>query len=215
MTLDVVSSQWRHLTRVPGLLKDVDCQPNMPVELRYNCSMPVPPRAKTSMTLDSDRSSDLSVQAFSFAIDPTSDQESAIRRHFGARRYSYNWTVAEIRRELTLYRECGASFGPPSLARLRKRWHRDKHRLAVDAEGVPWWTEVSKEAFSNGIADAVTADWNWQKSRSGTRNGHRVGFPRFKRKGRDEDRYRVTTGSFGACDRRPCSWSIWCGPKAK
>ena len=142
------------------------------------------------------------VQAFSFALDPTSDQETAIRRHFGARRYVYNWTVAEIRRELTLYRECGVSFGTPSLARVRRRWNRDKHRLAVDSEGSPWWPEVSKEAFSSGIADAVTAYWNWQKSRSGSRKGRRVGFPRFRRKGRDTDRYRVTTGSFGVCDRR-------------
>ena len=125
-----------------------------------------------------------------------------IRRHFGARRYAYNWTVAEIRRELSLYRECGVSFGPPSLARLRKRWNRNKHRLAVDAEGVPWWSEVSKEAFSNGIADAVTAYWNWQKGRAGERSGRRPGFPRFRRKGRDTDRYRVSTGSFGVCDRR-------------
>ncbi len=140
------------------------------------------------------------VQAFSFALDPTPEQEASVRRHFGARRYAYNWTVAEIRRELRLHRECGVSFGPPSLARLRKRWNRNKHRLAVDPDGNPWWQEVSKEAFSNGIADAVTAYWNWQRHRSdGTR---RFGFPRFRRKGRDTDRYRVSTGSFGLADRR-------------
>ena len=142
------------------------------------------------------------VQAFVFALDPTTDQESSIRRHFGARRYAFNWTVAEIRLELALHRECGVSFGPPSLARLRKRWNRDKHRLAVDARGSPWWPEVSKEAFSGGIADAVTGYWNWQKSRSDGRGGCRVGFPRFRRKGRDADRYRITTGSFGVCGRR-------------
>ena len=142
------------------------------------------------------------LQAFSFALDPTLEQEVVIGRHFGARRYAYNWTVAEIRGELELYRECGVSFGTPSLARLRRRWNRDKYRLAVDAEGVPWWREVSKEAFSNGIADAVTAYWNWQQSRSGARECRAVGFPRFRRKGRDADRYRVTTGSFRVCGRR-------------
>ena len=148
------------------------------------------------------RSPERTLQSFSFALGPTPDQESTIRRHFGARRYAYNWTVAEIRRELALYRECGISFGPPSLARLRKRWNRDKHRLAVDTDGTPWWQEVSKEAFANGIADAVTAYWNWQKGRAGERGGRRPGFPRFRRKGRDPDRYRVTTGSFRVCDRR-------------
>ena len=142
------------------------------------------------------------LQAFAFALDPTYEQEASMGRHFGARRYAYNWTVAEIRRELALYRECGASYGPPSLARLRRRWNRNKHRLAVDVDGNPWWQEVSKEAFSAGIADAVTAYWNWQKGRAGEREGRRPGFPRFRRKGRNPDRYRVTTGSFGICDRR-------------
>ena len=147
-------------------------------------------------------SSDGTLQAFGFALDPTPEQEASILRHFGARRYAYNWTVAEIRRELDLHRECGVSFGPPSLARLRKRWNRNKHRLAVDEVGNPWWPEVSKEAFSNGIADAVTAYWNWHRSRTGNREGRRVGFPRFRRKGGDRDRYRVSTGSFGITDRR-------------
>ena len=44
------------------------------------------------------------VQAFSFALDPTPEQEGSVRRHFGALRYAYNWTVAEIRRELSLHR---------------------------------------------------------------------------------------------------------------
>ena len=140
------------------------------------------------------------IQAFSFALDPTPEQASLVRRHFGARRYAYNWTVAEIRRELDLHRECGVSFGRPSLARLRRRWNRDKHRIAVDHDGNPWWQEVSKEAFSNGIADAVDAYWRWQKGRGD--GGRRVGFPRFRRRGRDADRYRVTTGAFGIAGRR-------------
>ena len=74
--------------------------------------------------------------------------------------------------------------------------------MAVDADGRPWWPEVSGEAFAGGIADAVTAYWNWQRSRSVERAGALVSFPRFIRKGRDPDRYRVTTGSFGRCGRR-------------
>ena len=124
-----------------------------------------------------------SIQAFSFALDPTDDQEASIHRHFGARRYAYNWTVAEIRQEMALYRECGVSYGPPSLARLRRRWNRDKHRLAVDSEGAPWWPEVSKEAFSGGIADAVTAYWNWQKGRAGEREGPTTWLPPLSKRG--------------------------------
>ena len=50
-----------------------------------------------------------SIQAFSFALDPTDEQEASIRRHFGACRYAYNWTVAEFRQEMALYRVCGVS----------------------------------------------------------------------------------------------------------
>ena len=142
------------------------------------------------------------LQAFSFALDPTEEQSAALCRHFGARRYAYNWTIGQIRQEMALFRECGVSYGPPSLMRLRKRWNRQKHDVAVDAEGNPWWTEVSKEAFANGVADAVTAYWNWQKSLSGRRDGPPVGFPGFRKKSADQDRYRVTTGSFGLADRR-------------
>jgi putative transposase len=42
---------------------------------------------------------------------------------------------------------------------------------------------------------AVDAYWNWQTSRAGKRAGKRVGFPRFKRKGRDSDRVCFTTGA--------------------
>ena len=142
------------------------------------------------------------LQAFSFALDPTEEQSGALRRHFGSRRYAYNWTIGQIRQEMSLFRECGVSYGPPSLMRLRKRWNRVKHEVAVDTEGNPWWTEVSKEVFANGVADAVTAYWNWQKSLSGKRDGRSVGFPRFRKRSRDRDRFRVTTGSFGLVDRR-------------
>ncbi|WP_084260181.1 IS607 family element RNA-guided endonuclease TnpB, partial [Mycobacterium avium] len=46
-----------------------------------------------------------------------------------------------------------------------------------------------------GIRGAVDAYWNWQHSRAGVRAGKRVGFPRFKRKGRDADRVCFTTGA--------------------
>jgi putative transposase len=49
----------------------------------------------------------------------------------------------------------------------------------------------------------VDAYWNWQASRSGKRAGKRVGFPRFKKKGRDADRVCFTTGAMRvAPDRR-------------
>ena len=143
------------------------------------------------------------LQAFAFSLDPAEDQGEAIRRHFGARRFAYNWAVEQLKRDLDLYREQGVSVDPSSLAGMRKRWNLCKEEIAVNRkDGLPWWRSVSKEAFSTGIADAVDAYWRWRKSRKGEIAGPRVGFPRFKKKGSDHDRYRITTGIFGPSGNR-------------
>ena len=142
-------------------------------------------------------------QGFVFALDPTLEQRKALAGHFGARRFAYNWTVARMKADIDAFNNHGLESEPPSLAGMRREWNSVKSDVAVNGKtGLPWWREVSKEAFSSGIADAVGAFWNFQKSRSGERKGPRVCFPKFKKKGRDQDRYRVTTGSFGPCGQR-------------
>ena len=137
-----------------------------------------------------------SVQAFRFTLDPTDDQARALARHFGARRKAYNWAVAALKADIGAWRETGIETAKPSLQSLRKRWNTVKDAMCVNAEtGDVWWPECSKEAYADGIAGAVDAYWNWQQSRAGTRAGKRVGFPRFKRKGRDADRVSFTTGA--------------------
>jgi putative transposase len=135
-------------------------------------------------------------QSFCFALDLTDDQRASVNRQFGARRYARNWAVATMKADLSDYLATGAETPPPSLARLRKRWNEEKDSICVNAvTGEPWWREVSKEAFSDGINGAVDGYWRWQKSGAGTLAGHRVGFPRFKKKGRDTDRCTFTTGA--------------------
>ena len=117
-------------------------------------------------------------------------------RQFGGRRYAYNWTVRTLKEDLDAFHATGVQSAPPSLFGLRKRWNMVKDRECVDRDsGEIWWPEVSKEAFADGISGAVDAYWNWQKSRAGERNGRRMGFPRFKKKGRDRDRVTFTTGA--------------------
>lgn len=136
------------------------------------------------------------VQAFRFTLDPTEDQARSLARHFGARRKAYNWTVATLKADIEAWRATGIETTKPSLRALRKRWNAVKNDICVNAEtGAVWWPECSKEAYADGIAGAVGAYWNWQTSRSGERAGKRVGFPRFKRKGRDADRVSFTTGA--------------------
>ncbi|WP_375001577.1 IS607 family element RNA-guided endonuclease TnpB [Aeromicrobium sp. CTD01-1L150] len=136
------------------------------------------------------------VQAFQFTLDCTDEQAACVRRQFGGRRKARNWAVAALKADLTAYRETGVETEKPSLAGLRKRWNRVKDAECVDAETAEvWWPEISKEAFADGIRAAVDAYWNWQTSRAGRRDGKRVGFPRFAKKGRDRDRVTFTTGA--------------------
>ena len=136
------------------------------------------------------------VQAFRFTLDPTDEQSHSLARHFGARRKAYNWTVATLKADIETWQQSGVETEKPSLRVLRKRWNAAKADVCVNDEtGAVWWPECSKEAFADGIAGAVDGYWNWQASRAGTRAGKRVGFPRFKKKGRDADRVCFTTGA--------------------
>jgi putative transposase len=136
------------------------------------------------------------VQAFAFALDCTPEQEASLRRQFGGRRYAHNWAVRTLKDDLDRYHATGEETGKPSLASLRMRWNQAKDAECVDAEtGRPWWPEISKEAFADGIKGAVDGYWNWQASRAGKRAGRRAGFPRFAKKGHDRDRVTFTTGA--------------------
>jgi len=136
------------------------------------------------------------VQAFPFTLDPTEEQARGLARHFGARRKAYNWAVATVKADMAAWHDSGTETAKPSLQALRKRWNSVKNEVCVNTEtGAVWWPECSKEAYADGIRGAVAAYWNWQSSRAGKRAGTRVGFPRFKRKGRDADRVCFTTGA--------------------
>jgi putative transposase len=138
-------------------------------------------------------------RGFRFEVEPTTaGQPELIRQHFGARRYAYNWALAQVKANLDAR---GADPAVPALAWnlpvLRKRWNRAKHQVA------PWWRSCSKEAYSSGIADLVAALRNWSASKHGQRAGQRVGFPQFKAGRRDRGRVRFTTGAMRLeADRR-------------
>jgi putative transposase len=126
-----------------------------------------------------------------FEVEPTTPQQpSLIFRHFGARRFAYNWALAQVKANLDARTADPAV--PPlawTLPTLRKAWNQAKGEVA------PWWPSCSKEAYACGIADLVQALQNWSGSKHGHRAGLRVGFPRFKARRRDRGRVRFTTGT--------------------
>jgi putative transposase len=128
-------------------------------------------------------------QAYRFALDPTPRQQRRLSSHAGAARFAYNWGLALVKQRLEA-RAAGEEVQVPwTLPALRREWNRAK------AEVAPWWAENSKEAYSSGLDGLARALKNWATSRDGTRAGRRVGFPRFKRKGRAREACRFGTGA--------------------
>ncbi|MEO6087778.1 MAG: helix-turn-helix domain-containing protein, partial [Umezawaea sp.] len=120
------------------------------------------------------------IQAYRFALDPTAEQESALRSHCGAQRFAFNWGLAVVRANLG-QRKAEHSYGlsgdqlTPAVSwsafSLRKRWNQTKEDIA------PWWPENSKEAYSSDLANLATALDNWKTSTNGTRPGPTIRFP--------------------------------------
>ena len=138
------------------------------------------------------------LEAVKVALDPSPVQERLLLSHAGGARFAFNAGLAHVKEALD------AGDKPEwSLYSLRKWWNSNKDTLAVDADGVIWWAENSKEAYSSGLEALAKGLSNWVKSRKGVRKGRRMGFPRFKAKDRATPRFAYTTGRFGLIDGDP------------
>jgi putative transposase len=134
-------------------------------------------------------------QAYRFALAPTPAQARKLASHAGAARFAYNFGLALVKERLER-RAAGQEVEVPwTLPALRREWNARKREVA------PWWAENSKEAASCGLADLARGFKGFWDSKHGRRAGERVGFPRFKRRGRSRESFRYTTGSFGVCGR--------------
>ena len=130
------------------------------------------------------------VKGWTVRLEPTPEQAAQFRRDCGARRFAYNWAVTTIGESFAAGKETGDYDNEVwSAYSLRRRWNAGK------AQAAPWWAENSKESYSGGIADAVTALKNWHGSKTGKREGPAVRFPRRKKKTRDQPRCTYTTGA--------------------
>lgn len=134
-------------------------------------------------------------QAFRFALDPTPRVERRLRQHTGAARFAFNWGLALVKERLDARTRGEDVEVPWTLPALRREWNRHK------AEVAPWWQENSKEAYSSGLDGLARALTAFSNSRKGKRQGPRIGFPRFKRRGRARESCRFTTGAIGIVSR--------------
>lgn len=138
------------------------------------------------------------LEAVKVALDPSPAQERLLLSHAGAARFAYNVGLAHVKEALDAGEKPEWSFYS-----LRRWWNANKDTLAVDDDGVIWWRENSKEAYSSGLEALAKGLSNWSKSRRGARKGRRVGFPRFKAKDRATLRFAYTTGGFGLIEGDP------------
>ena len=102
------------------------------------------------------------------ALKPTAEQAALFGQHAGYARFAYNWALGEWLTELT----------------LRPRWNKVKDMIA------PWGAQLSQDADTFPITDFGAAAEHWgeyrQKAKRGQRPGRRAGFPRCKRRKREQ-----------------------------
>jgi putative transposase len=153
------------------------------------------------------------VTAAKFEVEwPTDpDRAALVRSHFGARRFAFNWGLAQVKADLDARKTDPAHESVDwDLKSLRWAWNRAKQDVA------PWWENNSKECYSSGLADLARGLANWKASKNGTRKGRRVGFPRFKSARRDEGRVRFSTGTMRVeGDRRTITMPVIGGLRSK
>jgi putative transposase len=148
------------------------------------------------------------LRAYRFALDPSDSQAALLARYAGAARWAFNHALAAKQAEHQRWRaevqalvESGETEAEarkriklvvPSKPAIQKAWvtGRGDSRSAVDGS-CPWWWEVNNHCFQSGFIDADAAWRNWLSSLRGQRGGHRVGYPRYKKKGRSRDSFRL------------------------
>jgi putative transposase len=117
-------------------------------------------------------------QAFRYELAPTAVQRAALANHAGAARWAWNWGLA-VRSKA--YHRRGETLTAVDLHRLLNRLKRTP-RFA-------WLYEVSKCAPQEALRDLDRAYANYWRGR---RRSRRVGLPRFKKRGRCRERFRLT-----------------------
>jgi putative transposase len=121
-------------------------------------------------------------QAYRFALDPSPAQERALRSHAGAARFGWNWGLGKCRERYAAERKWYSG------AELHRLWNAEKKA----GPALSWWAENSKCAYQESFRDLDRALRDFARSKRGERKGRRPGFPRFKKRGRCRDSFRLT-----------------------
>lgn len=121
----------------------------------------------------------LIIQAFRYELDPNATQRLLLAKHSGCARFAWNWG---LQRRIAQFEQNEGD------ARFTNAFRQHKELNRLKPTEFPWMYEVSKCAPQQALRDLERAFKNF---RQGGREGRRVGFPKFKKKGR-RDSFRLT-----------------------
>jgi len=152
---------------------------------------------------------------FRFALDPTPAQAAMLARHAGASRFAYNQCLRLVTDALAARRVDPPVTVPWSgfdLINAFNAWKRSEAAgrvfvvapdgtVTLQVNGLSWRHEVSAQVFEEAAVDCGRALAAWRDARTGVRKGQRIGFPKWKRKGRHRDSFRLRnkTSRDGRC----------------
>ncbi|MFI6883774.1 RNA-guided endonuclease InsQ/TnpB family protein [Streptosporangium canum] len=148
------------------------------------------------------------LKVFRFTLDPTLAQQATLRRYAGAARWAFNHALAvkvaaheQWRTQVSALTKTGlprdvarkqVEIAIPAKPAIQKAWVSNRGDSRTGQDGIcPWSHEVNNYCFQSAFDDADTAWKNWLDSITGRRAGARAGHPRFKKKGRTRDSFRI------------------------
>lgn len=148
------------------------------------------------------------LRAYRFTLAPTPAQEQQLLRWAGNSRLAFNYALAakktaheDWRAQVAALVEQGVPEAEarkktrvptPTKPTVQKAFQAERGDTRTGTEGVcPWWHEVNTYVFQSAFGDADRAWKNWLDSFKGARAGRRVGYPRFKKRGRCRDSFRL------------------------
>ena len=104
------------------------------------------------------------IKAHKIRLHPTTEQATYFAKAAGTARYTFNWAVAEWKRQY-------AAGGKPSALKLRTQFR------ALRQEQLPWTYDVTKCAIEGAFMDVAAAFNNFFQGRKA---GRKIGYPKFK-----------------------------------
>jgi putative transposase len=148
---------------------------------------------------------------FRFALDPTPIQALTLARHAGASRFAYNQCLRLVTDALAA-RETDPSVRIPwsgfDLINAFNAWKRSEAAgrvfvvapdgtASMQVTGLTWRQDVAAQVFEEAAVDLGRALGAYHQASAGSRKGRPAGFPRYKRKGRCKDSFRLRNKTNG------------------